>query len=88
MPIAIVGMACRLPGGATSPSKLWKLLAEGRSAWSTLDKSRFRSEAWYHPSKGHIGTVSGSSVAITTLLYNQIDVLNHLVQRPGRAFPG
>lgn len=28
MPIAIVGMACRLPGEATSPDKLWKLCAE------------------------------------------------------------
>ncbi|KAF3402032.1 Polyketide synthase-nonribosomal peptide synthetase [Penicillium rolfsii] len=47
--IAIVGMACRLPGGASSPSKLWDLLINERSGQGDLPSSRFNVDGFYHP---------------------------------------
>ncbi|WP_424185424.1 type I polyketide synthase [Actinokineospora sp. G85] len=39
-PIAIVGLACRLPGGVAGPDDLWRLVAEGRDAVSGFPTDR------------------------------------------------
>lgn len=54
--IAIIGMACRFPGDATSPSKLWDLLMDGKSAWSEVPESRWNWAAHYHPSQERAGS--------------------------------
>jgi acyl transferase domain-containing protein len=48
-PIAIIGMACRFPGGANSLEELWQLLAEGRSAWSEIPSDRYTWRSFHHP---------------------------------------
>ncbi|KIM94092.1 hypothetical protein OIDMADRAFT_207730 [Oidiodendron maius Zn] len=49
VPIAVIGMSCRFPGDVRDPEDLWKLCAEGRSAWSEIPVSRFSVESVYHP---------------------------------------
>ncbi|KAK3389414.1 hypothetical protein B0H63DRAFT_518643 [Podospora didyma] len=49
VPIAIVGMSCRFAGDVNNPEKLWQLLAEGRSTWSEIPKSRFNIDGFHHP---------------------------------------
>ena len=58
MPIAIVGMACRLPGGSSNPEKLWNMIASGRSGWSSIPAERFTQSSFEHPSSDVGGTVS------------------------------
>ena len=56
MPIAIVGMACRLPGGVNSTDDLWQMCALARSGWSEMPPDRFKHEDYYHPDAGRLGT--------------------------------
>src|SRR6476646_4718124 len=48
-PIAVIGMACRFPGGADTPEAFWRLLAEARDAVTEVPRDRYDVDAFYDP---------------------------------------
>uniref|UniRef100_A0A0D2Y3F4 Uncharacterized protein n=1 Tax=Fusarium oxysporum (strain Fo5176) TaxID=660025 RepID=A0A0D2Y3F4_FUSOF len=46
-PIAIIGVGCRLPGGANNLDKLWELLSEGRNGQTEIPKDRWNADSWF-----------------------------------------
>lgn len=58
MPIAIVGMSCRLPGNVTTPDEFWELCSRSRSGWSQIPKERFDNNSFYHPNPGKGGCLN------------------------------
>lgn len=56
-PIAIVGMAARLPQDASSLEGFWKVIREGRRVASEIPGDRINMDAFFHPNPDRTDTV-------------------------------
>ena len=57
-PVAVIGMACRLPGGIASPEQLWEALLRGDDLVTEIPPERWDADEYYDPQAG----VPGRSV--------------------------
>lgn len=58
-PVAVIGMACRLPGGIESPQQLWEALLRGDDLVTEVPRDRWDNDEYYDPEPGVPGrTVS------------------------------
>ena len=58
-PVAVIGMACRLPGGINSPDELWRALLRGEDLITEVPADRWDADEYYDPEPG----VPGRSVS-------------------------
>ncbi|KAH7333356.1 hypothetical protein BKA65DRAFT_404016 [Rhexocercosporidium sp. MPI-PUGE-AT-0058] len=61
VPIAICGMACRLPGGLEDPGSFWDFLIDKREAICKVPADRFNVDAFHSRVKGNPGTIAMSN---------------------------
>ncbi len=57
-PVAIIGMACRFPGGADSPEAFWSLLSQGIDAITETPTSKWDNVAFFDPDPDAPGKVA------------------------------
>ncbi|KAK8023204.1 polyketide synthase [Apiospora marii] len=56
VPIAVVGLACRFPGDASTATKFWDLLKSGKDAYSPTS-TRWNPDGFYHPQTSRLNTI-------------------------------
>ena len=54
-PIAVIGLGCRLPGGANSPERLWELLQNGEDAIVDMVDQRWVGDDFFDPDPEAVG---------------------------------
>lgn len=57
VPVAVIGMSCRFPGGANDSSAFWSMLSEGRNGWSDVPTDRYNEKAFYGDNFQEQGTI-------------------------------
>ena len=58
-PVAVIGMACRLPGGIDSPEQLWQAVLDGTDMITEIPADRWDGDEYYDAERG----VPGRSVS-------------------------
>ena len=80
--IAIIGMSLKFAGDATTPEEFWNMLIQGRSAMTDVPKDRFNIDAYYHPDKQRLDTVSQPTLSVELGRDTRLTTVAQLQRRP------
>ena len=56
-PIAIIGMACRFSGEASSVDNFWDMMSNAHTGHRRVPPDRFNADSWHHPEHDRRGAV-------------------------------
>ena len=56
-PIAVIGMACRFPGGVSTPAAFWRFLCAGADARREWPRDRWDMDSYYDPDPDRPGKI-------------------------------
>jgi acyl transferase domain-containing protein len=71
-PIAVIGIGCRVPGGATNADEMWRLLRDGVDCSRTVPADRWDTREWYDPDPA----APGKSTTRMGSFLDQIDMFD------------
>ena len=71
-PIAVIGIGCRVPGGATNADEMWRLLRDGTDCARTVPADRWDAHKWYDPDPA----TPGKSTTKEAGFLDQIDMFD------------
>ncbi len=71
-PIAVIGMACRMPGGATTPEEFWRVLESGKDTAAKVPIERWDADAFYDPQLD----TPGKSITTNASMLRGIDLFD------------
>jgi len=85
--MAVIGMACRFPGGCATPEAYWELLAAGRNVVTEVPGDRWDHSMFKHPNKraagrsytfaaGTLGDISGFDAAFFGISPREADAMD------------
>ncbi|MBO4335189.1 MAG: SDR family NAD(P)-dependent oxidoreductase [Desulfovibrio sp.] len=70
LPIAVIGVGCRLPGGVTRLDDLWSVLKEGRDCIRRVPDERWDTRRYWHPLRTHAGTTVTVEAGLIDHIYD------------------
>lgn len=74
-PIAIIGIGCRFPGGASNPKKFWELLCNGVDAITDVPSDRWDMRRFYDPDPDRPGKMYVKQAGFLKEKVDQFDPL-------------